>query len=122
MDAVEVPKGLSMLDEVVLVSLHTGTQIDALSHFSYRGEIYNGFNSKEHLDTHGWTGGGVGCELVFKPQLVIDIYHGSVLASGNCPDERPCGPFYQFCRQGERRRVLGEHDLRCSTFETEVIS
>ncbi len=65
---------------------------------------------------------GVGCELVFKPQLVIDIYHGSVLASGNCPGERPCGPFYQFFRLGELRRVLGEHDLRCSTFETEVIS
>jgi kynurenine formamidase len=47
------------MDEVVLLSLHGGTQIDAFSHISYRGKIFNGFNTKDHLDIHGWTRAGV---------------------------------------------------------------
>ena len=53
------PDGVSYMDEVVLLSLHAGTQIDALSHISYRGRIFNNFNTKDDLDLHGWKRAGV---------------------------------------------------------------
>lgn len=38
---------------------HTGTHIDALSHFGLQGEIYNGFKADEQLGDRGWRKGGV---------------------------------------------------------------
>ncbi len=38
---------------------HTGTHIDALNHFGYRGEIWNGFHEREHLAARTWTVCGV---------------------------------------------------------------
>lgn len=37
---------------------HTGTHIDALNHFGYRGEIWNGYNEAEHLGSRHWNKGG----------------------------------------------------------------
>jgi kynurenine formamidase len=33
---------------------HCGTHIDALNHFGYRGEIWNGFTEQEHLGARHW--------------------------------------------------------------------
>jgi kynurenine formamidase len=33
---------------------HTGTHIDALNHYGYHGEIWNGFNEKDHLGSRHW--------------------------------------------------------------------
>jgi kynurenine formamidase len=33
---------------------HCGTHIDALNHFGYRGEIWNGFTESEHLGARHW--------------------------------------------------------------------
>jgi len=33
---------------------HTGTHIDALNHFGYRGRIFNGFSVDEHLGSRAW--------------------------------------------------------------------
>lgn len=38
---------------------HTGTHIDALSHFGLQGQIYNGFKTGEHLGDRGWRKGGI---------------------------------------------------------------
>lgn len=38
---------------------HTGTHIDALSHFGLNGRIWNGFRAEEHLGDRGWHRGGV---------------------------------------------------------------
>lgn len=38
---------------------HTGTHIDALNHFGYRGEIWNGFTEEEHLGARHWHACGV---------------------------------------------------------------
>jgi kynurenine formamidase len=37
---------------------HTGTHIDALSHFGLNGEIWNGFSADEHLGDRGWQRAG----------------------------------------------------------------
>ncbi|MEK3917932.1 cyclase family protein [Paenibacillus sp. FSL H7-0331] len=34
---------------------HCGTHIDTFNHFGYHGEIWNGFNEKEHLGSRHWT-------------------------------------------------------------------
>ncbi|QWF20742.1 cyclase family protein [Nocardioides sp. LMS-CY] len=33
---------------------HTGTHIDTLNHFGYRGEIWNGFSAEQHLSSRHW--------------------------------------------------------------------
>jgi kynurenine formamidase len=44
--------------DVVLMYTHTGTHIDALNHFGYGDDIYNGFNTREHLGSRHWTRAG----------------------------------------------------------------
>jgi kynurenine formamidase len=39
--------------------VHTGTHIDALSHFGLNGVIYNGLRTDEQLGDRGWRKGGV---------------------------------------------------------------
>ncbi|MGN6828966.1 cyclase family protein [Paucibacter sp. M5-1] len=38
---------------------HTGTHIDALSHFGLNGQIYNGFKTDEQLGDRGWRKAGI---------------------------------------------------------------
>ena len=38
---------------------HTGTHIDALSHFGLQGEIFNGFKTQDHLGDRGWRKAGI---------------------------------------------------------------
>lgn len=38
----------------ILFYSHAGTHIDALNHFGYRGEVYNGFTADEHLGSRHW--------------------------------------------------------------------
>lgn len=44
--------------DVVLMYTHTGTHIDALNHFAYGNETYNGFDADEHLGSRHWTKAG----------------------------------------------------------------
>jgi len=37
---------------------HSGTHIDALNHFGYHGQIWNGFSADEHLGSLHWRVGG----------------------------------------------------------------
>jgi kynurenine formamidase len=38
----------------ILFYTHAGTHIDALNHFGYHGEVYNGFTADEHLGSRHW--------------------------------------------------------------------
>mgnify|MGYP006206290383 CR=1 FL=1 len=55
----EMHEHVSYSGDAVLMYTHTGTHIDALSHFGLQGEIYNGFKAEDHLGDRGWRKGGV---------------------------------------------------------------
>jgi len=60
--------------DVVFLYTHTGTHIDALNHFGVDGEIYNGFNAKEHLGSRNWTKGGANViPPVIARTVLLDI-------------------------------------------------
>lgn len=45
--------------DAISMYTHTGTHIDSFNHFGYRGEIWNGYNEKEHLGSRHWNKCGV---------------------------------------------------------------
>lgn len=45
--------------QAISMYVHTGTHIDALSHFGLGGLIYNGFSADEYLGDRGWRRGGI---------------------------------------------------------------
>jgi kynurenine formamidase len=49
---------VSYSGDAVLMYTHTGTHIDALSHFGLDGRIWNGFHHAEHQGDLGWKKGG----------------------------------------------------------------
>lgn len=60
--------------DVVFLYTHTGTHIDALNHFGVDGQIYNGFNSDEHLGSRHWTKGGANViPPVIARTVLLDI-------------------------------------------------
>ena len=50
---------LAYSGDCVSMYTHTGTHIDALNHFGYRGEIWNCFTADEHLGSRHWHKCGV---------------------------------------------------------------
>jgi kynurenine formamidase len=50
---------ISYSGSAISMYAHTGTHIDALSHFGLKGKIYNGFATEEHLGDRGWHKAGV---------------------------------------------------------------
>ena len=50
---------VSYSGDAVLMYTHTGTHIDALSHFGLDGKIWNGFHADQHQGDVGWKKGGV---------------------------------------------------------------
>ncbi len=49
---------VSYSGDAVLMYTHTGTHIDALSHFGLDGRIWNGFHADQHQGDVGWKKGG----------------------------------------------------------------
>ncbi|MFD1707905.1 cyclase family protein [Siminovitchia sediminis] len=45
---------ISYSGDAISMYTHCGTHIDTFNHFGYRGEIWNGFNEKEHLGSRHW--------------------------------------------------------------------
>lgn len=45
---------VSYSGDAISMYTHTGTHIDTLNHFGYRGRIWNGFNEVEHLSSRHW--------------------------------------------------------------------
>ncbi len=54
----EMNEHVSYTGTAVSMYTHTGTHIDALSHFGLGGRIYNGFRAEQHLGDRGWTKAG----------------------------------------------------------------
>ena len=54
----EMHERVSYSGDAVLMYTHTGTHIDALSHFGLDGRIWNGFHHAEHQGDLGWRKGG----------------------------------------------------------------
>ena len=50
---------VSLSGDCISMYLHTGTHIDALNHFGYCGEFWNGVNEREHLGARHWSRNGV---------------------------------------------------------------
>lgn len=70
----EINRHVCYSGDVVFLYTHTGTHIDALNHFGVDGEIYNGFNAKEHLGSRNWTKGGVDMiPPIIARTLLLDI-------------------------------------------------
>jgi kynurenine formamidase len=53
-----VNRKVSYTGDAVSMYTHTGTHIDALSHFGLYGQIYNGFSADQYLSDRGWGKGG----------------------------------------------------------------
>jgi kynurenine formamidase len=51
---VETNKLVGYSGDGVSMYTHTGTHVDTLNHFGYRGKIFNGFTAEEHLGSRGW--------------------------------------------------------------------
>ncbi|PWE29900.1 cyclase [Maritimibacter sp. 55A14] len=49
---------LSHSSEAISMNTHTGTHLDALSHFGLHGEIWNGVAANDALGVRGWTRSG----------------------------------------------------------------
>ena len=49
---------VSYSGDAISMYTHTGTHIDALNHFGYRGRIFNGFAVDEHLGSRAWRKAG----------------------------------------------------------------
>lgn len=50
----KINKKVSYTGDSILMPTHTGTHIDALSHFGLHGKIWNGYTPQEHLGDKGW--------------------------------------------------------------------
>ncbi|MGF6849324.1 kynurenine formamidase [Chitinophaga sp. W3I9] len=54
----DMNKKVSYTGDAISMYTHTGTHIDALSHFGLNGKIWNGYTADEHLGDRGWDKGG----------------------------------------------------------------
>lgn len=50
----EVKELISYSGDAFSMYTHCGTHIDTFNHYGYKGELYNGFNEKEHLGSRHW--------------------------------------------------------------------
>ncbi|MCS3802257.1 cyclase family protein [Niastella sp. OAS944] len=50
-------KKISYTSDAISMFTHTGTHIDALSHFGLEGKIWNGFSAEKYLGDKGWKKG-----------------------------------------------------------------
>lgn len=88
------PEGKGLIGysgDAIQLYTHTGTHIDGLNHFGYRGAIWNGFNQQDDLGSRHWTRCGVdGFPLIIARALLLDVagYKGV-----DClPDSYAIGP------------------------------
>ncbi len=75
----EAKELISYSGDAISMFTHTGTHIDSFNHFGYRGEIWNGYNVKEHLGSRHWNVCGVDkYPLIIARAVMLDVaaYHG----------------------------------------------
>ena len=60
--------------DAISMYTHCGTHIDMLSHFGYRGEIWNGYNEAEHLGSRHWNKcGPENYPIIIARAVMLDI-------------------------------------------------
>lgn len=65
---------VSYSGDAVLMYTHTGTHIDALSHFGLNGRIWNGFHHDSHQGDLGWhKGGAENLPPIIARGVLIDV-------------------------------------------------
>src|SRR5699024_3402563 len=50
----EINEYVSYSGDSFMMYTHTGTHIDTLNHYGYKGVIWNQYNDREHLGSTGW--------------------------------------------------------------------
>lgn len=70
----EMNAHVSYSGSAISMYTHTGTHIDALSHFGLNGKIYNGFVATEHLGDRGWrVAGAEAIPPIVARGVLIDV-------------------------------------------------
>jgi kynurenine formamidase len=65
---------LTLYDDAVLMSTHSGTHLDALNHLGYGDKIFNGYEASKHLGNKGWTKAGADkIPPIITRGLLIDV-------------------------------------------------
>jgi kynurenine formamidase len=79
-------KKVSYTSDAISMFTHTGTHIDALSHFGLNGKIYNGFSAEKYLGDKGWKKGGAEkIPPIIARGVLIDVaaYKGKTVLDKN---------------------------------------
>jgi kynurenine formamidase len=82
----DMNKKVSYTGDAISLYTHTGTHIDALSHFGLHGKIYNGYAADEHLGDRGWNKSGAEkIPPIIGKAVLIDVpaYKGVDVLPGN---------------------------------------
>jgi len=70
----EMNEHVSYTGAAISMYTHTGTHIDALSHFGLDGKIWNGFRANEHLGDRGWqVGSASSIPPIIARGILIDV-------------------------------------------------
>lgn len=82
----DMNKKVSYTGDAISMYTHTGTHIDALSHFGLNGKIWNGYTADEHLGDRGWDKGGAeNIPPIIGRAVLIDVpaWKGVEVLPGN---------------------------------------
>ncbi len=73
--------------DCIAMFTHSGTHIDSLNHFGYCGEVWNGFNEREHLGSRHWRAcGAERIPAIVARGVLIDVaglHGGEMLPSSH---------------------------------------
>lgn len=82
----DMNKKVSYTGDAISLYTHTGTHIDALSHFGLHGKIWNGYAADEHLSDRGWNKSGAEkIPPIIGKAVLLDVaaYKGVEVLPGN---------------------------------------
>ncbi len=119
-----VNKFVSYTGDAMCLYTHTGTHADALNHFGFHGEIWNGFKADEHLGDRGWHKAGMETvPPIVARGVLIDV--AGVRGEAMLPDSFQIGPAELQAALAKQGTELQEGDVvlirtgRMSIFESD---
>jgi len=69
----EMNELISYSGDSIALYTHTGTHIDTLNHYGYRGKIWNNFNEREHVGRHWYKAGSDKFPPILARGVLIDV-------------------------------------------------
>ena len=70
----EIEAGKGGADDVLTLHSHSGTHMDALCHFWYENQLYNGYNARENVNSYGaWRNGIENVPAIVGRGILLDI-------------------------------------------------